>query len=342
MRTTTLTFLVFFLLLGIIAACRGQEAVPLDSPTMLPSDTPTPVPVGTPTMYKLAPDTYAPPGVWKALEDDPYVNMLIAAETQLPDVDSGEHAVLLLKYNCDSFDYLFGVLPSIALSQEKYLKAEVMLSGGQEYKTTWWDISTEGQPAELWRLYDTAQEQYWTSDYHSRESEKPFWDSLVPGLYAGKDFHFTIDGHLSVTFDAAGFQDEWDSLEQACFFRGASSTSESGGQGVQVSQQEYREWALGMDDRGPRLERAIALCDAEHDIMNDAAVVAAFERFADAESATSEVAKRVLPAGYDARYDTVPDEVWVEIAPYAPEFMAAGTQYIDALTEAILSVGCEL
>ena len=329
---TLLALVVFVTLIGMLAACRGQEAVPLD--------TSTPVPLSTPVMYKLAVDTYAPAGVWKSIDHThPDVYMIVAAETQIPNAESDVHAVLTLKHNCDYLGYVLGVGPSIALKQGEYLEVGMRLTGEEEYKTTWWDLSDGQEPSNLWRLYDTAHGEQWPSGYPSASSEKPFWDSLLPGLYDGKDLHFTIDGHLSVTFDAAGFQEQWDSLEPSCFFRRIASISESGGR---VSQEEYREWAMDMAERAPRLERAIALCDAEHDLMNDAAVIAAFERFADAERTTSQAAKRVLPAGYDARYDTVPDDVWAEMAPYAPEFMAAGTQYISALADAVLSAGCDL
>ena len=52
MRTVTLTFVVFFLLLGIIASCRGQEADPLTEPTISGSNataTPSASPHPTPT-----------------------------------------------------------------------------------------------------------------------------------------------------------------------------------------------------------------------------------------------------------------------------------------------------
>ena len=269
--------------------------------------------------------------------------MIVAAKTQTPNADDGVHAVLSLVANCDTMTYRLGVGPSIALNQGEYLEAAVMLSGDKEYQTTWWDLSDGQEPANLWRLYDTARGASWPAGYPSATSEKPFWDSLLPGLYDGKDLHFTINGHLAVTFDAAGFRDKWDSLEPSCYFSPDPSVNKLGGQ---VSQEEYRAWTLEMADRLPAAERAVRLCEAEHgfeiDLMQHEVVVAAMERFAEAEAETSPVAKRVLPAGYDARYDTVPDEAWAEIAPYAPEFMAAGTGLVEALTEAVLFAGCDV
>ena len=70
MRIATMTFLVFFLLLGILTACRGQEAVPLRA-------TPSDDAAATAIAYALYTSTPAPtptststPGAWREAVDE--------------------------------------------------------------------------------------------------------------------------------------------------------------------------------------------------------------------------------------------------------------------------------
>ena len=326
----------------VVTACGSGTTL---EPTATPAPAVTPVPTATPVMYKLAPNTYAPEGVWESIDrTHPQIYMMVAAKVQTPNDEADVHAVLSLVVSCDAMTYRLGVAPSIPLNVGVHSEASMRLASEKEYRTTWWNLSIGiEEPANLWRLYGTAQSAQWPDGFPSPHVERPFWGSLIPGLYAGKDLHFSIDDQLTATFDAEGFQGEWDSLTPSCSFDLSSPVSEAE---VQVTQEEYRAWVIDLTNRTLKLDGILLTCGltAEEDeaVMDSEAVKAAFRRADKAEAATSPVAKRALPDGYDARYDMVSDEAWAEMAPYAPEFMAAFTGYVEALETAYRDAGCDL
>ena len=56
---------------------------------------------------------------------------------------------------------------------------------------------------------------------------------------------------------------------------------------------------------------------------NHCAVQNAIAQFAEVEQATSEALKNVrgVPDNYDVSFDTLPDDTWAQLAPYAPKMM---------------------
>ena len=190
--------------------------------TAVPLISPTPIPTATPVMYKLASNTYAPEGVWKSfLHRYPQVFLLVAAK--VPNTEADIHAVLTVSAWCDSQARQLGIL-GVEVSRgagvrgNKYWEVMIQLSGDEAYSTTWIDINPEVHSlANLWRLWGTVLgEKEWPAEYPTPQEEVPFWDSLLPGLYTGKDLHFTIGEKLTVSFDAHGFRAAWDSLTPAC------------------------------------------------------------------------------------------------------------------------------
>lgn len=172
-------------------------------------------------MYKLAANTYAPEGVWKSLlQRYPQVYLLVAAKVSNTEADIP--AVLTVSAWCDSRVRqlsLVGVEVNrdTGIIGNEHWEVTMQLSGDDAYSTTWIDINPDVDSlANLWRLWGTVLGEKWPAGYPTPQEEIPFWDSLLPGLYTGKDLHFTIDGKLTVSFNAQGFQAVWDSITPAC------------------------------------------------------------------------------------------------------------------------------
>lgn len=299
-------------------------------------------PTPTPVIYQLTPNISAPAGVWKSITDrHPSVYMLVATEGKVPDSEDAISTVLGFIFNCDEDDasYRLFVEPGQVAkgSPSRYWEITARLFGDEPHRTTWLQLDDAGdwQP-ELYRLDGLLWE--WPPAWPSARSEWPFWNSLLPGLHEGKDLHLYVDGQFEATFDAEGFEAEWDALDPSC----ASLTAFH--KEVGPTQGEYRAWVIEVADQFFAFEEIWQTCGVaslEADLQSEA-VVSAEERFAEAERKISAVATRLVPDGYDARYDTLPDDVWDELAPLAPEFMAAGSALADAMTEAYRAAGCDL